>query len=154
MIKDNEIKSITIAKYFLTKTELTQKKIQKLVYYAYSWFIALNNESADDITNVLFDEVPEAWLHGPVFPSLYETFKSYNWSEVEKINENITFENDDLQSFLEDIWNKFGKYSANELEYMTHHETPWINARKNVAANQASNNKISLVDIFNYYNGL
>ena len=154
MIRDVDIKPITIANYFLTKKDLTQKKIQKLVYYAYSWFITLNNDSADNITNVLFDETPEAWLHGPVFPSLYAAFKDYNWSEIERIDEEIAFENDDLQSFLEDIWNKFGKYSANELEYMTHHETPWINARKNVDTNEPSNNKISLVDIFNYYNAL
>ncbi len=45
MIKDKEIESSTIANYFLTKSKLTPKKIQKLVYYAYSWFIALNNNN-------------------------------------------------------------------------------------------------------------
>ena len=54
MIKDINIESITIANFFLTKSELTPKKIQKLVYYAYSWFIALNNNSADKIENILF----------------------------------------------------------------------------------------------------
>ena len=142
MIKDINIEAITIANFFLTKSELTPKKIQKLVYYAYSWFIALYNNSADEIENILFDEVPEAWIHGPVFPSLYTTFKDYNWNEVPKIKEEMVFENDDLKSFLEDIWSKFGKFSADQLEYMTHQEMPWINARKNVNSNEPSNQKI------------
>ena len=68
MIKDKDITSLVIAKYFLTKKSLTPKKIQKLVYYAYSWFIALNNQSENQISNFLFNEEPEAWIHGPVFP--------------------------------------------------------------------------------------
>ena len=36
----------------------------------------------------------------------------------------MVFENDDLKSFLDDIWEKFGKFSADQLEYMTHQETP------------------------------
>ena len=104
MIKDNEINSYDIADFFLTKSELTPKKIQKLVYYAYSWFIALNNQSADQIINVLFDEVPEAWIHGPVFPSLYAKFKFYNWNEVPKINKDIIFENDDLMETAEKVY--------------------------------------------------
>lgn len=154
MIKDTEINSLTIANFFLSKSELTPKKIQKLVYYAYSWFIAINNQDDNHIDNVLFDEIPEAWIHGPVFPSLYLEFKSYNWNEVPKIETPVEFENDDIMSFLNDIWSKFSCYSADELEYMTHQESPWINARKNMITNQRSNQKISLKDIFNYYNGL
>lgn len=154
MIKDYEINSSIIADYFLTKSELTPKKIQKLVYYAYSWFIALNNQNENQIDNVLFNEVPEAWIHGPVFPTLYTRFKQYNWNEVPKNEQNIVFENDDIMSFLNDIWSKFGIYSADELEYMTHQETPWINARKNTISDERSNQKISLEDIFNYYNAL
>lgn len=55
-IKDSEITPEKVAEFFLTKKELTPKKIQKLVYYAYAWFIALNNDSENDISNVLFAE--------------------------------------------------------------------------------------------------
>lgn len=154
MVKDNEINSLIIADFFLTKSDLTPKKIQKLVYYAYSWFIALNNQDENQIDNILFDERPEAWIHGPVFPSLYSQFKSYNWNKVQKKTIKMQLENEDIESFLNDIWLKFGSYSADELEYMTHQETPWLNARKNIVSNEPSNNKISLKDIFNYYNAL
>lgn len=154
MINDNEIDSLTIANYFLTRSALTPKKIQKIVYYAYSWFIALNNENANEITNVLFNERPEAWLHGPVFPNLYNHFREFNWHEVPRIEREIVFENSDINDFLDNIWNVFGELSADELEYMTHQELPWINARKNVNSSDPSNNPMSLEDIFNFYNGI
>lgn len=75
MIKNNEITGEIIGKYFLTKDNLTQKKVSKLVFYAYSWYVVLNNE----LKLFLFDEIPEAWMHDPIFPSLYEKHKYYNW---------------------------------------------------------------------------
>lgn len=150
----NEISIFDIADFFLSKDNLTQKKLQKLVYYAYAWFIALNNEDADEITNVLFDEQPEAWIHGPVFPSLYDKYKGYNWNEIEKKENDGLKLNKDLKAFLNDVWIKFGKFSADELEYMTHQEEPWVKARKNIDDTMRSNKKISNKDIFIYYNGL
>lgn len=144
----------TISDYFLSKKGLTPKKLQKLVYYAYAWFIALNNQSADDIQYVLFDEEPEAWVHGPVFPSLYVKYKGYYWQEIKKNYKPINIKNEDLIKFLDTIWNTFGKFSADELEYMTHQEEPWKNARIGVSPIEPSCNKISKKDIFIYYNKL
>lgn len=147
------INAVTISEFFLSKRGLTPKKIQKLVYYAYAWFIALNNQSSDNIENTLFDEQPEAWIHGPVFPSLYRQYKSSGWNEVPQTKE-PNLENDDLKSFLNDVWNTFEKYSADQLEYMTHQELPWINARNNISNIEPSNNIITKKDIFTYYNSL
>ena len=152
MIKDQEITSSTIADFFLTKEALTPKKVQKLVYYAYAWFIALNNQDADDIENVLFDEAPEAWMHGPVFPELYQKYKGYGWHEIPKNNKTMKFENDELEPFLNVIWKKFGKFSADELEFMTHQESPWQNARQNTPKTAPSAQQIQSKDIFVYYN--
>ena len=142
-----------IANFFLSKDNLSQKKLQKLVYYAYAWFIALYNENPDEINAVLFEEEPEAWIHGPVFPSLYEKYKGYNWQEIPRgsFDKKIS---SDLEAFLEDIWDKFGGFSADSLEYMTHHEEPWINARKDRSVSDRSNEKLSKRDIFLYYNRL
>ncbi|WP_366513810.1 type II toxin-antitoxin system antitoxin SocA domain-containing protein [Planktotalea sp.] len=43
-------------------------KLQKLVYIAYGWHLALSGKK-------LFTEEIEAWKHGPVVPSLYHEFK-------------------------------------------------------------------------------
>lgn len=150
----NKINVLDIANFFLSKSCLTPKKLQKLVYYAYAWYITLNNENANEINNVLFAEQPEAWIHGPVFPTLYEKYKQYNWNEIEKINTNNDELNGDLKYFLDDVWTKFGKFSADELEYMTHQEEPWAKARKDTSSSMRSNEKISKIDIFTYYNGL
>ena len=106
----NEVSVFDIADFFLSKDSLTPKKLQKLVYYAYAWFIALNNENEDEITNVLFNEQPEAWIHGPVFPSLYDRYKGYNWNEIEKKEIDSSKLNKDLKAFLNDAWMKFGKF--------------------------------------------
>lgn len=150
----NEITVFDVADYFLSRDSLTPKKLQKLVYYAYAWFIALNNENVNEITNILFNEQPEAWIHGPVFPSLYDKYKIYNWNEIGKIDDSSFKLNKDIKAFLNDVWIKFGKFSADELEYMTHQEEPWAKARKNISSTMRSNEKISNEDIFTYYNGL
>lgn len=154
MIKDQEINAITIAKYFLTKSEATPKKLQKLVYYSYSWFIAIHNENENEITSVLFNEQPEAWLHGPVFKSLYQEYKMYGWHEVDKIDATIEFENDEIKPFLDKIYSTYNKFDADELEYMTHQETPWKVARNGVSALESSNNKIDVKEIFKFFNSL
>ena len=143
-----------VAEYFLSKSELSPKKIQKLVYYAYAWFITLNNQDPGHIQNVLFSESPEAWLHGPVFPSLYNEYKKYGWNEVPKHKGNVKFGDSNITAFLDKIWEVFGGYSADDLEYMTHQEDPWRNARKGASPVEYSNNKISTKDIFVYYNEL
>lgn len=150
----NKVSVFDIADFFLNKDSLTPKKLQKLVYYAYAWFIALNNENENEITNILFNEQPEAWIHGPVFPSLYNKYKKYNWNEIEKKEIHSSKLNKDLKAFLNDVWIKFGKFSADELEYMTHQEEPWEKARNNIAHTIRLNEKISNKDIFIYYNGL
>ena len=50
----NEITAIMIAEYFLTKESMTQKKLQKLVYYAYVWYIVRFNNNVNRIKNLLF----------------------------------------------------------------------------------------------------
>lgn len=153
-MENNSITIDNISDYFLSKKALTPKKLQKLVYYAYAWFIALNNQCADEIECVLFNEEPEAWVHGPVFPSLYSKYKKYYWQEIEKKEENVHISNEDVLHFLDTIWNTFGIFSADELEYMTHKEEPWINARMGISPVDPSCNKISKKDIFIYYNKL
>ena len=155
-ISDTDITSLAIADFFLTKQRLTPKKLQKLTYYAYAWFIALHNQGQEDISNSLFLEEPEAWLHGPVFPSLYQKYKEYGWHEIPKKNLffGTKFDNPDVMDVLEQVWRRYGKYSADELEFMTHQESPWKNARRGTDEFSSSRNKISKKDIFIYYNSL
>ena len=112
----------TIGRYFISRNnELTDIQIQKLTYYAYAWFMIANNGAK------LFDEQPQAWVHGPVFRSLYDAMKKKNFydNEVEQNNIDINIIN-----FLDIIYNIYSKYSGNELERLTHSESPWKKARE------------------------
>ena len=109
----------TIGKYFLSKNrELTDIQIQKLTYYAYAWYMIKHEGSK------IFDESPEAWVHGPVFRSLYDAMKKSSFYEV---NDEIDVGNE--KEFLDIIYKIYSKYSGNELEAMTHSEKPWKDAR-------------------------
>ena len=54
----------TVAQYFLSKESMSLKKLQKLVYYAYGWTLALLNESLENMEYHLFPNRIEAWVHG------------------------------------------------------------------------------------------
>ena len=54
---------------------------------------------------------------------------------------------------MEKIWEKFGSF-GDELKYMTYQENPWFNARMKEPRRNDSKNKISLKNIFLFYNEL
>lgn len=120
-----------IANYFLSKGEkfgkrsITPLKIQKLVYYAQGFYLALFNKP-------LFNERIEAWQHGPVCRILYNKYKKYSYhiiSEPIDCNSKMKIEKDyNLCKLLDAIWHDFGIFNGNELEEMTHRDIPWIEA--------------------------
>lgn len=147
-----ETKVELVANYFLSKIEMTNKKLQKMLYYAYSWYI-VNNNVNDDVKNVLFNEQPEAWIHGPVFPTMYNKYKDYGRNIIDKYTNPVNISSK-LKEFLDKIIEVFGKYNGDQLELMTHNELPWQNARSDIKDTLPSNNKIKLKDIYNYYSSL
>ncbi|MGR5987198.1 Panacea domain-containing protein [Bacillus sanguinis] len=73
-----------VAQYFLSRStpntdrSITHLKLQKLAYYAQAWHLALNG-----IDQPLFKDKIEAWVHGPVCPSLYSVFKGAGRFEIQ-----------------------------------------------------------------------
>lgn len=148
-----------IAFFFLSKDSMSPKKLQKLVYYAYCWILVLLNKN-ENMGYRLFDERIEAWVHGPVIPSLYHEFREYGWNNIPQVirpsKEAWSLEqsySEDVRSILEKVWSKYGKYSADQLELMTHKELPWQNARKGYGPFTACSNTISDRDIYEYFRG-
>ncbi len=139
-----------VADWFLSKEPMTQKKLQKLVYYAYAWFLVLRNESIDELEHRLFDQKAEAWVHGPVYPCLWHKYKEYGWQEINKTEIEFSI-NDDIEEFLEAVWKAYGEFNGDELETLTHQEIPWINARGDIEPYKPSNNNLNDVDIFKEY---
>lgn len=142
-----------VAEYYLSKSAMSPKKLQKILYYAYSWTLALLNETVDDLSFRLFDDKFEAWVHGPVVPRIYHKYKDYGWDDIPKINNyNRSDFSGDVLDVLEQVWTVYGGFSANELESITHKEDPWIIARKGCSASSPSCSPISDTVIFDYYN--
>ena len=54
---------------------LTNLKLQKLLYYAQAWYLALYNVA-------LFEEDFQAWVHGPVLYSQYCRFCDWKWRPI------------------------------------------------------------------------
>lgn len=101
---------------------MTPLKLQKMVFYADAWFMALN-----DGQELVADKF-EAWVHGPVARPLYNRFSEYQWRPI---TEEIFLPElpEAIKSHLDEIYGVFGGYSAFELEQLTHQEEPWLAAR-------------------------
>ena len=139
-----------VIKWFLSKKEMSPKKLQKMLYYAQSWTITLENENASNIKNRLFRENFEAWVHGPVIPVVYHEYKHFGYSNIPQINENIEFD-EDIENILEQVFEVYGGYNGNELENITHQEEPWQKARAGFSSLVLCQNVISEKDMFEYY---
>lgn len=146
-----------VANYFLELAEKSGKRldpmqIQKLVYFAHGWYLALTGEP-------LVDEHPEAWKFGPVFPSLYHEFKQYGAGHIQrratrwKLEVNpktgrrtvlrpVTPTLDDdpdtarrerAKQVVERVWEVYGSWSALQLSQLTHVANgPWdLTVRQN-----------------------
>lgn len=141
-----------IANYFIylsnkeEKEDLTNKKLQKLLYYSQAWNLALSKKE-------LFKENFEAWIHGPAIPSVYKRFKEFGSSPIVIDVDTNDFSGLDRneKQLLEEVWRVYGKYDAAYLELLTHNEEPWLKARNGYLPYEASNNNISKSDMMKYY---
>lgn len=141
-----------IANWFLRNIkDITNKKLQKLVYYAYSWHLVFNNESANDLSVRLFNSKFEAWVHGAVVPELYDKYKQYGSGILPSNNDKLPPFSADEIDVLNQVVEIYGNYNGNELESINHQESPWLNARKGLTTYEPSHVIISDIDIYNCY---
>ncbi|MEP5729774.1 MAG: type II toxin-antitoxin system antitoxin SocA domain-containing protein [Sulfitobacter sp.] len=105
-------------------------KLQKLVYCSYGWWLAVNNDGHPRLTT----EGPEIWKHGPVFDSLYHTFKTFGRKPILspqssnpfEIAENVDADDEHVRNFISWVWGRYGHLSSFSLSDMTHKPgTPW-----------------------------
>ena len=118
-----------IANFFIRKgieqgvhNDVTPMKLQKLVYHAHGWYLALYDRA-------LVNEQIEAWDYGPVVPSLFRSTKEYGNNPVENYIQksgNPYSPSPTLFGFVDEIWRIYGDLSGVHLSNMTHEPgTPW-----------------------------
>ena len=118
-----------VARYFLALTEedvgdgISNLKLQKLVYYAQGFNLALYNRP-------LFDDPIEAWTHGPVIPNLYHVYKDCGANPLPTPADiGLNSYSDEEKNLLNEVYVVYGQYSAWKLRDLTHEEPTWIEAR-------------------------
>lgn len=135
--------SQAVANYFIDlgrrdSKPLSPLKLQKLVYFAHGWYLALTGEP-------LLNEQIEAWQYGPVVPSLFWDFREFGSESIDRPATTIEVGNGDFlvevktpriedevgdhepaKSILNRVWDSYGQFTAVQLSNMTHKSgTPW-----------------------------
>lgn len=115
---------------------LTNMRLQKLLYYAQGWSLAMRDRP-------MFADRIEAWPHGPVVPDAYRAFKQCGAGLIDEEGDtDINLTRND-QSFLRSLWGSYRQYPVAKLWAMTHSEPPWQQARGNLPANAQSKARIA-----------
>lgn len=122
----NKVTAHEVARYIIADFQeigdlITNMKVQKLLYYVQGWYLGLYDSPA-------FSEDLQAWVHGPVQPSVYQEYKSYRWNPI---SHEVTKPQlkDSLVDHINQVLQTYGGETAYMLELMTHRELPWIEAR-------------------------
>ena len=136
-----------IAVYFIeranrTGSTISNLKLQKLVYYAQAWHLAIHGTS-------LFEEDFQAWVHGPVVPALHQEYKAFGWQPIQADASANLPEN--VLSFLDEVAQEYSDCNGYELEQMTHAEAPWNIARGDLQADVPSYAVIEKAWMKEYY---
>lgn len=99
---------------------MSNMKLQKMLYYQQGFHLAYFNTP-------LFDEDIEAWMYGPVVPSVYSYYESNGRNGImPNLDDEFELENEEELNLFNQVFDIYGKYSAYGLMEMTHNETPWI----------------------------
>lgn len=167
-----------VANYFLDLAEaksesLTPMKLQKLVYFAHGWHLAITGKP-------LINEVVQAWSFGPVIRSLYIEFRDFGATGItERAKEYVptpreagkpgffsfrqitpsindaSYVSEDTpftKSLLDKIWDVYGCYTAIQLSNMTHApNTPWDKIKRQYAGPIPKNEVIPDHSIKEYF---
>ncbi len=115
---------------------LDPMKVQKLLYYAHGWHLALTGKP-------LLDRSVEAWQYGPVLPDVYRAFRQFGAQPITEPARYFAIDGGKLtlrryampasdpdmdyaDRILRRILEQYGGYSGIQLSMMTHADgTPW-----------------------------
>ena len=139
-------------------------KLQKMLYYTQSWYMVFFGRE-----NTLFEDNPQAWVNGPVYPAIYYEYKDKTddmcghlhakdfgctdetlAEEAAKLAMKMGLTKDEMEC-IDSIVMLYGSKSQNQLIFMTHAESPWADQRKGLSPFDYSQNQISLDSMYEYY---
>lgn len=139
---------------------VSPKKLQKLLYYVEAWNLV-------HLTDPLLIEDFQAWVHGPVLPSLYHELKEFKFNDLRVIAEEFDTPSQLILSIIEKnklsqeqldliytVLDKYGSLNSLQLELLTHSEKPWIEAREGYPPHVSCKNIITKEKMKEFYSSL
>lgn len=140
-------------------------KLQKLLYYQQAWHMVFFGRD-----ETLFDDLPQAWVNGPVYPEIFREYKGvvpgmcdhlsaehFGVQSDMDINSHIQFLAENLQftdnqiGLIDSVIQIYGTKTQNQLILTTHSELPWCEAREGLMPYERSEKTISLDTMYKYY---
>jgi uncharacterized phage-associated protein len=140
---------LVIAYIFEKLEEVTPLMLQKLLYFIQGVYSALYGRP-------ILEEDCRAWVHGPVYPEVYELFRDFKYNPIDDARFALlewaddTLTNDEKR-VIDLVVNTFGMYGGKVLERITHNEEPWMEARKGYGDGIPSNELLPKEQIMKYY---
>ena len=138
-----------IAYIFEKLEEVTPLMLQKLLYFIQGVYSALYGSP-------IFEEDCRAWIHGPVYPEVYDLFRDFKYNPIDDARfallegtEDVL--TDDEKRVIDLVVNTFGMYGGKVLEKITHNEKPWMEARKGYEDSIPSSELLPKDGIMKYY---
>ena len=127
-----------IIKYEHSKDRLISNlKLQKLLYFVQVQFFI-------EYGKPCFGNKIEAWSFGPVVPDVYHTYKIYGSLDITKLEDGINIDDisDEHKETINSVSETFSDTPVYEMVDITHHQTPWMRAKRNQFSNEITNESI------------
>lgn len=139
--KNEMNKALDVARYIINTSNnkkyfITNLRLQKILYFVQMEFILRGK--------VCFEDKMEAWDYGPVVPVVYNHFKYYGASNIEKVkycyddsdgiwNLKRTLYTDDIlpkedREIIDIVIEECHRFSTSRLVSISHSQSPWKNA--------------------------
>jgi len=98
---------------------ISNLKLQKLLYYAQGFFLAIHRAP-------LFPEPIKAWEHGPVVPAVWQEYRDFGANAIPPHGDiDLGAFADREADVVKEVYAVYGQFSAWKLRNMTHDEAPW-----------------------------
>ena len=123
-ISAETIAEALLARFAANGFTMSNLKLQKLLYYVQGHHLATHGQRA-------FIDSIKAWAHGPVVPAVYHRYKGFSWNDIFDIPTAPELP-PEVSATVDLVLERYGSFTAFELEEMTHAETPWVCARKGI----------------------
>jgi uncharacterized phage-associated protein len=143
-LRGQRIKAVT--DYLLANLyHMTAFQLQKSLYYIQGFSYTFLNAP-------LFSDNCEAWVHGPVYRNVFNSYRGcFGIEPLRPSPPDMSIFTGEEKEVIDAVIKHICCYSGDVLEQFTHAEPPWVEARQGLPANEPSNRIIQQKTIKEYF---